>query len=280
MVLPGEDATDLQRPSNVLPLLAKWVPQDAVEVERSAVYAFHGLLAETWRAGRILLAGDAAHQMPPFLGQGMNSGLRDAANLAWKLSMVVRGEAQVAILDTYELERSPHVARVIAAAIDYGRLTCTIDPEAAAERDRRWREDRRHVTDRLPFSLPALDQGPLVLDGGGELFIQPAIPGPIGRLDDVVGQRFLVVGRNENSFGGERGWWNKVVGALVATVDELRDPLDELERWMNRRSADVVVVRPDRYVMAAGVDLNVTTARVAHFFRGSQVTKSTPVVIG
>ena len=279
MVLPGEDAAELQRPRNVLPLLAKWVPQDAVEVERSAVYAFHGLLAEAWRVGRILVAGDAAHQMPPFLGQGMNSGLRDAANLAWKISMVIRGEAEEAILDTYELERSPHVARIIAAAIDYGRLTCTIDPQAAAERDRRWREDRRSVTDRLPFSLPVLDQGPLVLEGGGELFVQPPIPDPAGRLDDVVGQRFLVVGRNDKSFGATRDWWVDVAGALVATIDELRDPLDDLERWMDRHSADVVVVRPDRYVLGAGLALDDITRRVSHFFRATRITKSPSIVI-
>jgi 3-(3-hydroxy-phenyl)propionate hydroxylase len=191
----------------------------------------------------------------------MNSGFRDAGNLAWKLAMVVRGQADPAILDTYEVERAPHVRQIITAAIRYGRMTCTVDAALAAERDRRWREDRRPVTERMPFSLPPLEPGPLVLDGGGELFIQP------GRLDDVVGQRFLVLGRDESAFGGSREWWTNVAGALVATPGELPDPDAELTRWMERRSATSVVVRPDRYVLAAGRDLDAVTRRVARILR-------------
>lgn len=268
MVLPGEDEEDLQRPERVLPLLAKWVPPEAVELERSAVYTFHGLIAEPWRVGRALIAGDAAHQMPPFLGQGMNSGLRDAGNLAWKLAMVVQGQAKESLLDTYGLERSPHVRAIIEAAIKYGGLTCILDPKEAAERDKRFRADPRPPNRRMPFGLPVLRSGPLVREGGGELFPQPQVRGSANRLDDFVGSRFLVLGRSNDALAAGAEWWAKSVGALVRRIDEMPQAAEEIERWMERRSADVVVVRPDRYVMAADRDLRALTRDVEPFFNG------------
>jgi 3-(3-hydroxy-phenyl)propionate hydroxylase len=274
MVLPGEDADELQKPANVLPLLLKWVPAESVEVERAATYTFHGLLAEPWRVGRVLIAGDAAHQMPPFLGQGMNSGLRDAANLAWKLAMVVNGEAKESLLDTYAAERAPHVREITASAIAYGRMTCTLDRTEAAERDRRLRSDPRPLTERLPFSLPPLRRGPLIRSGGGELFIQPAPNGSGVRLDDVVGPRFLVLARARGYLPESAGWWSEAVGALVTSVDELPDVSAELEHWLDRRSADVVVVRPDRYVLAADGDLDRLTREVAPYFESRKLEKA------
>src|SRR5438105_10926829 len=103
-------------------------------MERCSVYTFYGLIARQWRRGRLLLAGDAAHQMPPFLGQGMCSGLRDAANLAWRLDLVHRGAAHDALLDTYQLEREPHVRRIVELAVGFGRTLCTTDASGAAER--------------------------------------------------------------------------------------------------------------------------------------------------
>ena len=266
MVLPGEDAEDLQRPERMLPLLAKWVSPEAVEVERSAVYTFHGLVARQWRVGRILIAGDAAHQMPPFLGQGMNSGLRDAGNLAWKLAMVIQNQARESLLDTYGEERSPHVQEIIEAAIRYGNLTCVLDPVEAAERDQRFKSDSRALNKRLPFGLPPLQRGSLVREGGGELFIQPRVRGSTVRLDDFVGPRFLVLGRSDDALVSRGAWWAKRVGALVRRIDEMPHPTAELERWLDRRSANVVIVRPDRYVMAATRDLGAVTGDIEPFF--------------
>jgi 3-(3-hydroxy-phenyl)propionate hydroxylase len=107
MLLPGETSEDVLRDGFIESLLAPW-DCGPLEIERRAVYRFHGLVAETWRLGRVLLAGDAAHQMPPFAGQGLCSGLRDAANLAWKLDAVLGGRAHEALLDTYQPEREPH----------------------------------------------------------------------------------------------------------------------------------------------------------------------------
>jgi 3-(3-hydroxy-phenyl)propionate hydroxylase len=91
--MPGDDPDGMLEPARLDSLISNWFDPRAVKVERAALYTFHGLVARTWRAGHVFLAGDAAHQMPPFLGQGMCSGLRDAANLAWKLDLVISGKA-------------------------------------------------------------------------------------------------------------------------------------------------------------------------------------------
>ena len=108
--------------------------QGSVTLERKAVYRFNARVATTWRKGCVLLAGDAAHQMPPFAGQGMCSGQRDAANLAWKLGAVIRG-APAVLLDDYQREREPNVRGIIDMSIMMGRTVCITDPAAAAERD-------------------------------------------------------------------------------------------------------------------------------------------------
>ena len=256
-MFPDEDSTIVEQPEVIDGLIASWVPSGA-EVERAAIYNFHGLLAQSWRSGRALVAGDAAHQMPPFLGQGMCSGLRDAATLAWKLAHVSPRGAPSTLLDTYEMERAPHVRQIVEAAVAYGRLTCITDAEEAAERDRRWLADERSATERLPFRLPSLSPGPLVLEGGGELFIQPRREDG-GLLDDVVGQRFLVFGLDDEALGVSSEWWRQTVGALVATVDGLPCS-DALSQWLRTRGGEVAIVRPDRYVMGVGRSLDEMTA--------------------
>jgi 3-(3-hydroxy-phenyl)propionate hydroxylase len=268
-LLPGDDDAEMMREESIERLIEQWVPAGGATVERSAIYSFHGLVAEPWRSGRTLVAGDAAHQMPPFLGQGMCSGLRDASNLAWKLDQVITRGAPLTLLDTYEIERRPHVRHIVAAAVEYGRITCLIDPEAAAERDRQWLTDGRSPSERLPFSLPALEPGPLILEGGGELFLQTT-EGDV-RLDDAVGSRFLVVAADEEALGSAsaRGWWEGAVGALVTTTDQLPGGAN-IDRWLKRRRGEVAVVRPDRYVMGVGRDLDGITASIPKLFLAAE----------
>ena len=255
-LLPGEDAATLQRPETVRAVLTELIGTDAVTVERAAVYTFHGLIAERWRDGRVLLAGDAAHQMPPFLGQGMCSGFRDATNLAWKLDHVLRRGAPDDLLDSYQEERSPHVRQVIVRAIDYGALVGTLDPVDADARDRQLRED--HTA--LLFGLPPLRPGPLVQDGGGKFFGQPPVAGQ--PLDDAVGNRFLVLARDERALGETADWWRETVGAWVTTLDELTDPDPSLRAWFDAKGAAVAVLRPDRYLLAVTDEtLDAVTAR-------------------
>ncbi|MCK9897688.1 FAD-dependent monooxygenase [Frankia sp. AgB32] len=121
MLRPGEDTDQMTRPDTVARLLAPWIDPATVTVERAAVYTFHARMAGRWRVGRVLLAGDAAHTMPPFAGQGLASGVRDVAALAWRLREVLAGVCGPASLDDYERERRPQVAAITGVEEDrYG----------------------------------------------------------------------------------------------------------------------------------------------------------------
>ncbi len=137
MRLPEETIGDLNTTDRAWELLAPWdVRPDNATLERHTVYTFQARWADTWRRGRLLIAGDAAHLMPPFAGQGMCAGLRDAMNVAWKLDRVLRGTSPDALLDTYAPERVPHVQHFIGMSMDLGKVICISDHDAAAQRDR------------------------------------------------------------------------------------------------------------------------------------------------
>src|SRR6185369_10328484 len=135
--------------------LARWLGPDDARLERSAIYTFHSLVQEGWRKANLLLAGDACHQTPPFLGQGMCAGMRDAANLAWKLAAVLRGGAPESLLDTYESERRPHVEAFIELAVKLGAILQETDPAKAAERDARFASG----AEMFDFPQPPLGSG-------------------------------------------------------------------------------------------------------------------------
>ncbi|KFX63942.1 hypothetical protein KBK24_0119870 [Burkholderia sp. K24] len=259
MLLPGEVAEDMTKKDVIAGLLAAWLEGSLYTVERAAVYTFHGVVAEQWRKGRVLIAGDAAHQTPPFLGQGMCTGLRDAANLAWKLMRVVQDKAGTALLDTYESERAPHAVKVIQAAIRIGKTICELDPTRAAERDRLLLADDRGVRQSLAFSLPNLERGPLILEGGGSLFVQSRIGGEL--TDDIIGPRFFVLARSAAALGSTVGWWKTELDAHVALISDFQSP--GILRWFDSCEAEVVVVRPDRYVLGTAESLDDVTRVVA-----------------
>jgi 3-(3-hydroxy-phenyl)propionate hydroxylase len=135
MIRPGEDAAAFLDPAAIERRIARWLDGERARIERAVIYTFHVRTAARWRAGRILLAGDAAHVMPPFAGQGFASGARDAANLAWKLDAVLHG-APDGLLDTYEAERRPHVAAMQLLATRWGGVVQTTRPRLARGRDR------------------------------------------------------------------------------------------------------------------------------------------------
>lgn len=159
-LLPGETAADLERPEKAWELLAEQnVTPDDIEIVRQLVYTFEARHARQWRHGRIFLAGDAAHTMPPFMGQGMCSGLRDAKNLIWKLDLVLRGVCDAAILDTYEVERSPHTRDWTMISLEAGKIPCTLDAEEARLRDEKFRAGWRPP---MP-DFPKLESGILAV---------------------------------------------------------------------------------------------------------------------
>ena len=207
-------ADDEQVP-NVWRLLAPWgITEDNARLVRAAGYRFHALAAQRWRDGDTFLAGDAAHQMPPFMGQGMCSGIRDAANLAWKLAEVVHDGADPALLDTYETERRPHVEAVTALSIQAGQLLArlAVDPTALPVAD---------VPDPTRWSrLPGLDLG-------GEFPIGHQLPQP-DRLDEALPDGWVWVARDDRFLSPDH---RPVVVEPRATY-----------------GCTAVLVRPDRYI--------------------------------
>jgi 3-(3-hydroxy-phenyl)propionate hydroxylase len=248
MLLPGDDPDAIQHPARVRELIASWIDPTLVDVERAAVYTFHGVIAQQWRAGRIFLAGDAAHQMPPFLGQGMCSGMRDAANLAWKLAAVQQQGAPDELLDTYQLEREPHVRAIVELAVGFGRIICTTDVDVAAARDAQMLSTQQQGAES-PQGAPSLAGGSAIGPGGGALSAQPWVDGR--RLDDLLGPRFGLITRTPLAPDDpDRHWWSHRATILDA------EKFPELEGLLN--GAEALVIRPDRYIFATGSLCDVT----------------------
>ncbi len=248
-LLPGETREEITRPERVWELLAPWLTPAQGRLVRGVVYRFHATVAGTMRVGRVFLAGDAAHQMPPFLGQGLCSGVRDAANLAWKLDLVARGLANEAFLDTYDAERRPHAAALVAHAADTGRLI-----DALSGRGGEDGEDGSgpNLDDayggQRPF--PHLTTGWL---WGAHPMVGRQLPQPVvdGRpLDDLLGPTtvLLTAGGTELPDAVRDRW-----AALDARHLDL--PAGVIHEFVLPVGA-VAVVRPDRYV--AGIATNDT----------------------
>ena len=253
MLLPGETAETALADGFAEGLVAAWNYGSDLVLERKAVYRFHGLLARTWRDRRVLIAGDAAHQMPPMAGQGMCSGIRDGFNLAWKMAAVIRGEAGDALLDTYEQERLPHAREVIGLAIELGRVVCTLDPEMAAARDAHMLAARAAGVPPPSVAFSPFKQGLLMegTPGAGALFPQPVAQAPDGqtRLDDVLGDGAWLLVKN-----GQESRAPQSPGLDVVYLDgsRLAPFRDALGSWLDGHDAQAVLVRPDRVVFGTG----------------------------
>ncbi|MFZ6005425.1 MAG: bifunctional 3-(3-hydroxy-phenyl)propionate/3-hydroxycinnamic acid hydroxylase [Actinomycetota bacterium] len=220
----GETAEELLEPQTIARLIAPWatVGRD-IEIERAAVYSFHALVAKEWRRGRVLLAGDAAHQMPPFLGQGMCSGIRDATNLAWKIEMILDDRAGAALLDTYQPEREPHVRAITDMAVALGGILQTTDSAVAAARD----EGFRSGSNGTPPETPPLALGRGLCHGSAPAVGRP-FPQPRPGDDDMLGTGWAAVGPLADLSGIEALGGRSVVRPGNATA----------------------IVRPDRYTFA------------------------------
>jgi 2-polyprenyl-6-methoxyphenol hydroxylase-like FAD-dependent oxidoreductase len=256
---------ELNRPEAAWRLMAPWgVTPGNARLERHAVYTFRGRWAKEWRRGRVFLAGDAAHLMPPFLGQGLCAGLRDARALSWRLDMVAAGLASDMVLDTYGPERSAHVRVIIDEAIALGQVICELDPLRAAERDARMLaelHDPAAVTVEPP--QPRLGQpsitGSADLDAG-TLSVQGRIEvdGRTGLFDDLVGGYWQLIGLDvdplEDVADGLRQWFLSIGG--TATSFSIDGPIDDLDgtyrTWFDGHGCTVVLSRPDFYIFGTG----------------------------
>ncbi|WPB94292.1 bifunctional 3-(3-hydroxy-phenyl)propionate/3-hydroxycinnamic acid hydroxylase MhpA [Streptomyces malaysiensis] len=262
MLLDGESAEEMTGREAIDRLLKRSVDPTGVEIVRSAVYRFHGLITESWRVGRVFLAGDAAHQTPPFYGQGMCHGIRDVANLAWKLGLALREPAYETLLDSYAVERQPHVRTIIDASVENGRYICMLDRAEALERDRRLRERLASGADVRSFRsvIPGLTAGLLAGYIGsqrGELFIQPTVRTATGSalLDEVLGNGFALVIEDRLPDTAQTRWFTDELGGRIVSVvpqprtaTEIADDSGALRSCFQEAGATGVLIRPDRYV--------------------------------
>ncbi len=246
-------------------LMASWgVTPETARLERHAVYTFRGRWAHPWRMGNVFLAGDAAHVMPPFLGQGMCSGLRDALALAWRLDLVHRGLAGPAVLETYGPERAGHVRELIDEAVAAGRVICELDLERAAARDaemKKFAADPEAVTREPPH--PRLGRPSLTIDSAGvDGRLAPQgrvhVDGRIGLFDDVVGGGWQLISLGgdpaELCNAGDLAWFQQI-GGVVADLSgrgHLHDVDGFYQRWFAAHGCQAVLARPDFYTFAAG----------------------------
>jgi len=254
MALPGEDRNALSDINRAWDLLAAWdVTPDNARLERHAVYTFGARYATQWRVGRVLLAGDAVHQMPPFAGQGMCAGVRDAVNLSWKLDAVLAGHAAPGLLDHYQDERLPSAVAAIEFSMELGKVICVADPAEAAARDAAMSAS---VTDGLTEAadLPGITTGVIhpTAPGAGSLSVQGTTAGQW--LDDVHPPGWRLVSLDVDSLaGGDQLDWFEAIGGTVAAVT---DPGEGLAEWFDRHGACHALLRPDFIVFGTAADAN------------------------
>jgi len=231
-VQENEDSALLNTDEGLWDLLSPWVTNCDADLVRSAVYRFHAVVAPHMQKGNVFLAGDSAHQTPPFAGQGLNSGMRDAINLAWKMAFIKRGIAAPKILDTYSTERVPHVRSTVGHAVDMGRLIDQLAGKVSHGVDV---ESGYGGTRPAPF----LEAGVVVGEDprvGHQFWFHP----DVSKAVTTNGASFAVVAATEISLPEEL----RALGAIVVVAPEAVT------------GSYAVVVRPDRYVAAVARNEN------------------------
>jgi 2-polyprenyl-6-methoxyphenol hydroxylase-like FAD-dependent oxidoreductase len=244
MRLPHESIEELDDEQRAWELLAPWdVHPGNARLERHAVYTFNARYAEQWRAGRVLIAGDAAHLMPPFAGQGMCAGLRDAANLAWKLDLVLDGRAADALLDSYQQERLASARTAIDFSMELGKVICVPDPDEAAARDAAMAAAVSDEPAEAP-TLPGLDGGFVHATSphAGALFVQGEVRGRC--FDDANGAGWRLVSVDADNRGIDRDLvaWFESIGGRVVTLTQ---PDHVYGRWFAEHDTTCALQRPD-----------------------------------
>ncbi len=273
MLPKGVTKAEAEQEAYVHKMLASVVDLDKINIVRGAVYTFHSLIAKCWRDGRIFIAGDAAHQMPPFAGQGMCSGLRDVQNLSWKLNLVLQEVADEALLDSYEAERKPHVTHMTKGTMFLGNLVQTQNPI------RGWLRDLLFQT---VFKIPALFDRiarfalrppdlQTTLRGGanhnlvGTYFPQPEVTdgsGNVNLLDELLGSDFAILGLGHDPapyFSNfQKGFPLRFIDIQPIAQSEfgiptvrIHDHLGKLTAWFVEHNVEFVILRPDRFIFGA-----------------------------
>jgi 3-(3-hydroxy-phenyl)propionate hydroxylase len=281
MLLPGENPQEMESDAKVWELLSRWLSPDEGALWRRASYRFHALVAKQWRSGNVFVAGDAAHQQPPFLGQGMCQGIRDVANLTWKLQQVLAGKGSDNLLDSYGLERSAHVRQLTSTIKMIGASICERNPDAAKQRDQKLLEACGGVVKTVPRQdlIPKLSTGFLAAGDHaaiGSLFVQPRVHTASGAklLDDAVGAGWRVVlsgGANQWVPNMQSDLFNVLRFADVVQVGTLLEIDTVLSNWFIGYKVLAAIVRPDHYVYAVAItelELNKQLAELQKSFQG------------
>ena len=281
MVMPGETEAQLSEPRKMRQLLSKVLPDpDNVELIRQRVYTHNARIAERFRVDRVLLAGDAAHIMPVWQGQGYNSGMRDAFNLAWKLALVVNGKAGEALLDSYQQERRDHAKAMIDLSVTAGNVLAPPKRWHGAVRDGvSWLLNylppvKRYFLEMRFKPMPQYRDGALLAEGEsktspvGKMFIQPKVT----LLDEVIGARFAIIAWGCNPQWGlndeQIARWRAVGVRFIQVVPEVQihcdqdnvpgvirvgDTQNRLKSWFAQHDTAIAVVRPDRFVATVAI---------------------------
>ncbi|OLL28566.1 3-(3-hydroxyphenyl)propionate hydroxylase [Burkholderia sp. SRS-W-2-2016] len=276
MVLPGESVEQMQTPERAWQLLEPWgmTPANA-ELERSAVYRFQARWAKTWNRGRCAIAGDAAHLMPPFAGEGMCAGLRDAFALGWRLNAILEGTLSDAVLDSYTSERLDHAKHYIEFSQELGKIICIANEQEAAERDVKMKADLAARENRpVPTDLCHLGPGAWSAESAhaGELSVQGVVDanGTRDRFDQAVGHGWFVLGLDADpaqALGSERVAQLALLGGRTATIGTPGTQCDAVDieatyqRWLADIDATYVLLRPDFYVAATASSVELLCRR-------------------
>lgn len=259
---PGEDPRQMATPEATWKLLSRWLKPDEAQLWRQASYQFHALVAKDWRQKRVFIAGDAAHQQPPFLGQGMCQGIRDVANLCWKLIAVMRQRAGDALLDTYGTERQAHVIELTSRIKAIGQLVGQRDLQKARERDARLLAECGGQVQPTPRQnvQPALVGGCLDTSGHaavGTLFPQAWIEtaGSPVRMDQLLGcgWRLLLDSGADPEFEKAAATAQPCLELRVQCLGgpSFKESSGLLAQWFQRMGCQAVLIRPDHYVYGA-----------------------------
>jgi 3-(3-hydroxy-phenyl)propionate hydroxylase len=270
---PGEDPKEVATPEGTWKLLTPWLTPADATLWRQASYRFHALVASEWRKGRVFVAGDAAHQQPPFLGQGMCQGLRDVANLCWKLQAVLQAGAPEHLLDSYGHERKAHVIDLTTRIKAIGQIIGERDPARARARDAKLLADCGGVVQPTPRQdvQPALRAGLLAEQlhpARGTIFPQPwlVVDGDKQRMDDVLGSGWLLV-LDLQADAALQQQARKQAGPGLTVVQLGTPGFTETEgvlaRWFERHACRAALVRPDHYVYGVASDASQLSMQLA-----------------
>ena len=259
LILDDEDKKEIEKEETIQRLIEPWLKPDQYSILRSAIYKFHAVLAKDFKVQNCFLIGDAAHQTPPFMGEGMNTGFRDASNLAWKLVLALKEKDFVtAVLNSYQTERRPHAQFIVENSVSIGKLMAAY---AAAENPDDVPEELVNKG-YASYIIPNLHEGLFyggIADpsmGSGSLFpqfIEIKKNKIIKRKDNLLGSGFAIISKKEIELSREEEDFYNKLNTKIITIEE-----DQIlqNHWLSSymQMGETFIVRPDKYIFGCSSD--------------------------